>query len=160
MPEALAGGPIYQAKVGVAVCLDGSASSDPEGAPLTHAWDFGDGAAGEAALVDHIYSYDGGFMVTLVVNDGEESSSREIGTKSYAMVVIGPADPPPAATTRTTLRTQEAATATAPCDPLSRHAQGSAACSRSYSSRGGAGVPPCEAIGLPTRRRKSPTTSA
>ncbi len=44
-------------------------SSDPEGDPLTFIWDFGDGAAGKGATVDHVYETPGTYTVVLTVRD-------------------------------------------------------------------------------------------
>ena len=54
--------------------FNGSASSDPDGDPLTYAWDFGDGTTGTGATPTHVYTSLGRFIVTLVVSDGTASS--------------------------------------------------------------------------------------
>ncbi len=53
----------------LAVNFDGSASSDPEGRPLTYAWDFGDGNSGAGQTVSHTYQSSGNFTATLTVTD-------------------------------------------------------------------------------------------
>lgn len=75
-PTALADGP-YLGIVGVPVQMDASASSDPEGDPLTYKWNFGDRATLEttAAIIQHTYASAGSFPVTLVVNDGQVDSA-------------------------------------------------------------------------------------
>jgi len=73
-PVAEAGGP-YAAIAAEEVAFDGSASRDPEGAPLTYLWDFGDGATGEGVAPRHAYAAPGAYTVTLTVSDGELSSS-------------------------------------------------------------------------------------
>jgi glucose/arabinose dehydrogenase len=57
------------------VQFDGSASSDPDGNPLTHSWDFGDGSdpvSGPTA--SHTYAAAGTFLARLTVSDGAGGS--------------------------------------------------------------------------------------
>ena len=68
-PVANAGGP-YAAFIGTPVAFDGSASIDPDGTPLTYAWDFGDGFTGTGATPMHPYAAPGAYGVALVVSDG------------------------------------------------------------------------------------------
>jgi len=71
-PASNPGGP-YSGLVGVPVNFDGSASSDPDGNPLTYAWDFdasnGIGVDAVGAMANHAYSVAGTFTVTLTVTD-------------------------------------------------------------------------------------------
>ncbi|MEJ7730112.1 MAG: PKD domain-containing protein [Polyangiaceae bacterium] len=94
-PAAVAGGPLCDTGVGGPVTLDGSASSDGEGSPLAYRWDFGDGTTGEGATPAHTYTFEGSYMVTLIVNDGTEDSADMIGTHSFAMVLVSPGAPAP-----------------------------------------------------------------
>jgi PKD repeat protein len=80
-PTARPGGP-YTAYVGTALTFNGSASSDPQGLPLTYHWSFGDNSsAGTGATPTHTYSgtnsYGGSgtFTVTLVVTNSAGVSS-------------------------------------------------------------------------------------
>lgn len=93
VPEA--GGP-YAGGVGQAIALDGSQSTDPDGDPVTHTWDFGDGTAGSGARPEHVYAEPGVYVATLVVNDGSLSSFPTAGTRSFAKVTVtdGVNDPP------------------------------------------------------------------
>lgn len=51
--------------------LDGSASSDPDGDPLTYTWAFGDGSpAAAGAQVFHTFQQTGSYPVVLTVDDG------------------------------------------------------------------------------------------
>jgi PKD repeat protein len=61
---------------GTAVSFDGSASSDPEGATLLYAWNFGDGSpTATGATVTHVYADNGAYTVTLTVSDGSLTGS-------------------------------------------------------------------------------------
>ena len=57
-PVADAGGP-YVAEVGSAIVVDGPASFDPEGMPLTYDWYFGDGETATGATAQHTYEAEG-----------------------------------------------------------------------------------------------------
>ena len=72
-PAANPGGP-YLGAVNTAIAMDGSASSDADGDPLTYAWDFGDGSTGDGVMPSHTYAEAGVYEFCLVVNDGTESS--------------------------------------------------------------------------------------
>jgi len=75
-PLAHIGGP-YGGVLGVPVEMDATGSFDPEGAPLTFAWDFGDGSFGVGGIVSHIYTNTGTYHVTVVVSDGFLSAQDE-----------------------------------------------------------------------------------
>ncbi len=52
------------------VCtFDGSGSSDPEGALVSHAWDFGDAGTATGAVVEHTFATAGTYSVRLTVTD-------------------------------------------------------------------------------------------
>ncbi|MFT4109066.1 LamG-like jellyroll fold domain-containing protein, partial [Propionicimonas sp.] len=56
----------------LAVSVDGSASSDPDGTVASYKWDFGDGSAvveGTSATATHTYTAAGAYTVTLTVTD-------------------------------------------------------------------------------------------
>ena len=78
--------------VGVAVAFVGSESIDPDDgpAPLTYAWDFGDGGTSAEADPTHVYASAGLFSVTLVVSDGVDLG--------YAFTEVVVLDPPTSAT--------------------------------------------------------------
>ena len=59
------------------VAFDGSVSSDPDDASLTHAWDFGDGsAAGSGPTPTHTYEQAGQYIATLTVTDADGAIDR------------------------------------------------------------------------------------
>lgn len=65
------------------VTFNGSASSDPNGRPLTYHWDFGDGATGTTttASTSHTYTTRGNFTPKLTVsNDNGATSTVATGT--------------------------------------------------------------------------------
>ena len=64
----------YLAVVDGTVQFDGSGSFDPESAPLTYAWDFGDGTTGTGVMPKHRYTTTGLFDVCLTVNNGSQDS--------------------------------------------------------------------------------------
>lgn len=77
------------------VSFDGSASSDPDGDVLSHAWAFGDGATASGATASHTYDTAGTYAVTLTVSDGQltSSTSTTITVGEPATVVPAPAAP-------------------------------------------------------------------
>ncbi len=63
------GGP-YAGSVGEPITFDGSESTAVPGQFIvTYEWEFGDGAVGEGAIVDHTYSNAANYLVTLTVWD-------------------------------------------------------------------------------------------
>lgn len=60
------------------VTFDAGGSTDPDGDPLTYAWDFGDTGqeSGPPAVVKHTYARRGSYPVTLTVSDGSGGSGR------------------------------------------------------------------------------------
>lgn len=75
-PVAAADGP-YLGIVDRALSLDGSASNDVEGSPLTYRWDFGDGSTlvTTSPTPTHTYVAAGIYTITLVVSDGALDSA-------------------------------------------------------------------------------------
>ncbi len=70
-PQALAAG------VGEPVEFDSSGSSDPDGDPLSVAWDFGDGESSTEALASKAFASPGVFEVRLLVMDGRGGQGEQ-----------------------------------------------------------------------------------
>lgn len=66
------------------VRLNGSTSSDPDGVLTSYVWNFGDGASGSGAAVEHTYTTAGTYAVTLTVTDDAGTSAS-----THASVVAG-----------------------------------------------------------------------
>lgn len=71
----------------LSVVFDASASSDPEGGPLTYSWDFGDGTpAGSGVSPSHEYSGIGQvYTATLTVTDEAGDTATASGTISVGL---------------------------------------------------------------------------
>ena len=76
---------------GLAVVLDASGSSDPDGSVESYAWDFGDGATGSGSSATHEYAEAGTYEVTLTVTDDEGAEA----SSSQSVEVTEPAEPGP-----------------------------------------------------------------
>lgn len=74
-------------KSGLTVTFDAS-GSDPEGKPLTYAWEFGDGATSTTEDPAHTYAAGGQYTVKVTVADDK-------GAKASASTVIELSAPPP-----------------------------------------------------------------
>jgi glucose/arabinose dehydrogenase len=80
--------------VPLTVKLDGSASTDADGNPLSYTWAFGDGSANQTTstpTLSHSYSRAGRFTASLTVRDST-------GASSSASVVLHPGDTAPVLT--------------------------------------------------------------
>lgn len=86
IPVADPGGP-YTALVNQNIQMDGSASQSFSGNPLTYRWDFGDGSSlGAGVNPNHVYTSQGNYVVTLIVND---SLNDSLPASTTATVSVG-----------------------------------------------------------------------
>jgi len=72
----------------LSVSFDASASSDPDGDPLSYQWDFGDGGTASGVTTSHTFNQAGVFTVTLTVGDGTV-------TRSVTKIITVSNQPPP-----------------------------------------------------------------
>ena len=91
-------GPDQTVLLGNAVTLDGRASRDPDGDPLTFRWDFDDGQIAMGAVVEHMYEAPGVYTATLTVDDGESSHedqavARVVEADAFALVRVNAGAP-------------------------------------------------------------------
>jgi len=70
-----------------AIHFDASESSDPDGIIVTYSWDFGDGNTATGVTVDHAYSEDGDYTVTLTVTDDDGASASSTAEKIVETVI-------------------------------------------------------------------------
>ena len=73
-PIAVAGATPTSGPLPLAVAFSSAGSNDPEGQPVTYAWDFGDSTTSAAANPTHTYSAAGNYTVRLTVSDGVNST--------------------------------------------------------------------------------------
>jgi PKD repeat protein len=73
-PTAIASAQPTEGPSPLSVSFSSAGSSDPEGAELTFAWDFGDGAVSSAANPTHQYVGDGRYNARLSVSDGTNTT--------------------------------------------------------------------------------------
>ena len=72
-PTADPNGP-YLGAVNESIAFDGGGSYDPDGDPLSYAWEFGDDSSGSGVMPDHSYVEAGIYNVCLTVDDGTVGS--------------------------------------------------------------------------------------
>jgi hypothetical protein len=83
---------IGQTQVGQSISLDALASFDPQGKPLSYAWNFGDGATATSVAVNHIYSAAGTYTLTLTVSSatGKRRISKVIDVVTHSTNYTNP----------------------------------------------------------------------
>jgi PKD repeat protein len=79
--------------VGSAISFNGSASSDPDGWIVSYTWQYGDGATGSGAAVQHAYAAAGTYTVRLTVTDNGGAT----GTTTRQVVISAQPNQPPTA---------------------------------------------------------------
>jgi PKD repeat protein len=83
-----------EAVTGIAIELDGSASSDADGAVSLHAWDFGDGHSARGPKVRHAWHAPGDYSVRLRVRDDDAIAPGSGETRFTVSVRDAPNAPP------------------------------------------------------------------
>jgi PKD repeat protein len=78
-PVASVGGP-YTVTLGSVLTLNGAGSADPQGEPLTYAWNFGDGGTASGVSPTHTYSVLGTYTVSLTVTNTSNLSATAVTT--------------------------------------------------------------------------------
>ncbi|MFI5845306.1 PA14 domain-containing protein [Catenuloplanes sp. NPDC051500] len=77
-PSAQAVSDVTKGQNPLTVRFDGSGSTDPDGDPLTYAWDFGDGTTGTGAKPVKTYDRVGVYTVSMTVSDGQGHTSSAV----------------------------------------------------------------------------------
>ena len=83
---------IGQTQVGQSISLDAMASFDPQGNPLSYAWNFGDGTTATRVVVNHVYSAAGTYTLTLTVSSatGKRRISKVIDVVTHSTSYANP----------------------------------------------------------------------
>jgi PKD repeat protein len=79
-PPSANAGPDEGAVPNIAIGLNGSQSSDPDGSIVTYAWTFGDGATGSGPTPAHMYAAPGVYTARLTVTDNNGAVASDDAT--------------------------------------------------------------------------------
>lgn len=96
-PVAVANATPQSGPLPLPVNFSSAGSSDPDGDPITYAWNFGDNSTSTQANPSHTYSVAGTFTVTLVVSDnrggsGQTSLQIRAGNQAPVVAIAAPLD--------------------------------------------------------------------
>lgn len=83
---------------GLALTVDGAASSDSDGTIVSYAWSFGDGTSGSGISATHSYATGGSYTVTLTVTDDDgaaASVSSDVDVLTPGATPTPPTNPAP-----------------------------------------------------------------
>ncbi len=89
---------------GLTCSFNAAASTDPDGDPMTYAWNFGDGGTGTGVSTSRTYASAGARTVTLVVGDGT-TTAQTTRSVSPTAPPVNPANPNHTALVPETTRT-------------------------------------------------------
>jgi PKD repeat protein len=78
---------VYTGTTGTAVQFSAAGSSDPQGQPLSYAWNFGDNVTGTGVNPTHAYAAPGTYTVTLTVTDISNLSATATTKANIAAAV-------------------------------------------------------------------------
>ncbi len=76
--------------LGFSLNFDGSNSFDTDGNIINYEWNFGDGDTGQGSLVDHVYTEEGVYVVSLTVTDNDGLTDSETVEINAGNVDRGP----------------------------------------------------------------------
>lgn len=80
----------------LAVTFSSTGSTDPEGAPLSYSWNFGDGTTSTAVNPQKTYTINGTYDATLTVSDGTKTAQATqkivVGSTTPTAQILTPAD--------------------------------------------------------------------
>lgn len=74
--------------VGETISFDASESSDPDGTVISYFWEFGDGTTGDGLIVQHAYSQNGTYTVTLTVTDDDGTINTASALKTVLVEIV------------------------------------------------------------------------
>jgi PKD repeat protein len=76
--------------VGAPTEFNASASTDPDGEPLTYSWDFGDGTKAVGVITSHAYQKGGSYNVSVTIDDNSATSCSKSTVGFSAQVNSSP----------------------------------------------------------------------